>query len=70
LDTGHGSVWVGSRDSAIYVVDNRDVISCTDTLFAHVDAVVVMETITNSNRLPTAVANGALKQTSYCYLDY
>jgi len=45
LETSRGQVWAGSHDSAVYVVDNRDVIACTDTLFAHTDKVVAMTTI-------------------------
>jgi len=49
LETSCGQVWAGSHDSAIYVVDNHDLITRTDTLFAHVDKVVAMTAIA-SNR--------------------
>ena len=50
LETSCGQVWAGSHDFYIYVIDNDDVISCTDTLmFAHTDKVVAM-TIITSNR--------------------
>jgi len=52
LATPSGQVWAGSHDSAIYVVDNSrtDLITCTDTLFAHTDKVVAMTAIAR-NRL-------------------
>ena len=53
LETRRGQVWAGSHDSAVYVIDNRDVITCTDTLFAHTDKVVAMTIIAN-NRYPAS----------------
>ena len=50
LETSCGQVWAASHDFCIYVVDNDDVISCTDALmFAHTDKVVAM-TIIAGNR--------------------
>ena len=45
LETSNGQVWAGSRDTVVYVIDNRDVITCTKTLLVHSDMVVAMTTI-------------------------
>ena len=48
LETRRGQVWAGSHDSRVYLVDNRDVIAVTDTLYEHTDKVVAMTTTTGN----------------------
>ena len=51
LETSNGQVWAGSHDTVVYVIDNRDVITCTKTLLVHSDMVVAMTTIARNRYL-------------------